>query len=144
MGFDEKFDNLRQADYGHCKYIWEEAQKEAFGQARKILDSIANESEGEYDRLNDLKNIENSGYESSSHDDIWKQAQKEVIFDDFHFLIGAIINRVRFLEKRIYSEDTYFKIASRKELFYWLDFRDKHNLGFSFAKETEEFFNSNR
>ena len=95
MGFDEKFDKLRQADYGHCKYIWEEAQK-------------------------------------------------EVIFDDFHFLIGAIINRVRFLEKRIYSEDTYFKIASRKELFYWLDFRDKHNLGFSFAKETEEFFNSNR
>ena len=44
MGFDEKFDNLRQADYGHCKYIWEEAQKEAFGQARKILDSISGKS----------------------------------------------------------------------------------------------------
>lgn len=48
MTFENKYEELRQADYGHCRFMWEEAQKE-------ILEELFKEGKFMFSELKELK-----------------------------------------------------------------------------------------
>ncbi len=68
--------------------------------------------------------------------------QRDLMIDEDRYILNAIINRVRFLENNLYSEDNFVRIASRKEFMFFHGLKLFYNWDFSYYEQTYKLLKS--